>query len=472
MSLTTSRRSVLRSFIAGFVRRHPIDGKVPGKKPSVSSDLRRRILPVFWLLAPSLIWSLSLQSVALCVDALLFPAIERYLPKTLARLIRWTWVVIYLITLLAAWNIGPGTYFFYIHQALPFAPTSVITMLVFALLLMVWFGLYERNLGGSASWRHRLFMAGAVLLLIKGLAAMEVVHMPSVRQYLRSPTLVSLRKYFLAPRNNYSTSAKETPGNTFYALLQQQKTLPRQVVFMLVESWGEKPKALANIADDIEKQGFQIVKHGFTTYRGSTLSGEFRELCSRYIQPSDELIDEMNNLRCAPQYMGNKGFQVIGFHGYKKTFYARTTFWTRFGIGNQTFGDELLSEPQCPGPFPGVCDESLIQDGVNVLDAAKTPTFLYMLTLSSHEPVDPAALQSRGAFFNDIPIAHPTQIITRRAISSLIVDLKKRRSQACTLIYIAGDHQPPSASAKGGIFESGKVPYLVFSQNCPETSSH
>lgn len=466
MSLTTSRRSVLRGFSAALVRRHPIDDGLPEK---YRGDLRARISLFFWQFTPSLLWSLSLQSVVLCLDALLFPAIEKHLPKPLARLIRWAWVVVYLITLLASWNISPGAYFFYFREALPFAPISVIAMLVVALVLMVWFGLHERHQAVPASWKYRLFVVGAALLLIKGLAATEIVYMPSVRQYLRSPTLVNIRKTFLAPRNNYSTTAKETPDNTFYALLQQQKTLPSQVVFMLVESWGEKPKALSNIADAIEKQGFQIVKHGFTTYRGSTLSGEFRELCSRYIQPSNDLMDEMNSLKCAPQYMGDKGFQVVGFHGYKKTFYARTTFWTRFGIGNQTFGDELLSQPQCPGPFPGVCDESLIQDGVNVLDAAKTPTFLYMLTLSSHEPVDPAALQTRGTFFNDIPVAHPTQIITRRAISSLIVDLKKRRSQACTLIYVAGDHQPPSASAKGGIFESGKVPYLVFSQNCPET---
>jgi hypothetical protein len=35
------------------------------------------------------------------------------------------------------------------------------------------------------------------------------------------------------------------------------------------------------------------------------------------------------------------------------------------------------------------------------------------------------------------------------------------------MIYVVGDHQPPSAAAKGGIFEAGKVPYLVFSQDCP-----
>ena len=78
-------------------------------------------------------------------------------------------------------------------------------------------------------------------------------------------------------------------------------------------------------------------------------------------------MDKMKNVTCAPKYMHSKGYQVLGYHGYKKTFYARATFWRRFGVENQFFGDELKAQPQCPGPFPGVCDENLIQDGIAAL---------------------------------------------------------------------------------------------------------
>lgn len=435
------------------------------------SFLRSRILPFIWLLVPSLLWSLSLKSVVLCVDPLLLPAIERRLPSALARVLRWVWVVVYIVSLLADWNIGPGTYSFYLREALPFAPTAVVVMLGVAFILIVWFGFQEKVVVRLDPWANTIFVVGAILLLAKGLAATETVHASPLRRYLRSPTLVNARTYLLASQSKYSVTAKPTPDNTFYALVKQEESPPPQLVLMLVESWGEKKNALASIVGDIAGQGFQIVKYGFTTYRGSTLSGEFRELCSKYVQPSDGLIDEMKSLKCAPQYLHDKGYQVVGLHGYSKTFYARTTFWTRFGIQQQIFGDDLKAQPHCPGPFLGICDENLIQDGITRLDAAKAPTFLYMLTLSSHEPVDPEALVSRGAYFNEIPVAHPTQIVTRRAISSLVSDLKARQSKACTLVYITGDHQPPSASAKGGIFEAGKVPYLVFSQNCSATVS-
>lgn len=437
-------------------------------RPMLSS-VRLRIVPLCWLFIPSLLWTLSLQSIAFCVDPLLLPVIEERLPSAWARVVRWVWVSVYAVTLLTVWNIGPGTYSFYIHEALPYAPKTVLVMLVAAIILMIWFGLQKNVVAALNSEKNYLFIVGVVLMLLKGMVAMDIVNLTAARQYVRSPVLGNLHRYFI-PHNSYLTSAKETPESTFYSFIQHEKNLAPQVVLMVVESWGEKVDTLSLIADDIAGQGFEIIKSGFSTYRGSTLSGEFRELCSKYVQPSDGLADAMKTFECAPRYLHAKGYYIAGFHGYKKIFYARATFWERFGLQNQTFGDELQSQPQCPGPFPGVCDENLIQDGIGALDAAKKPTFVYMLTLSSHEPVDPSALDRHGAHFNEIPVAHPTQIITRRAISSLVDDLKNRSSHACTWVYVVGDHQPPSASAKGGIFEAGKVPYLVFSQNCPASS--
>jgi phosphoglycerol transferase MdoB-like AlkP superfamily enzyme len=236
---------------------------------------------------------------------------------------------------------------------------------------------------------------------------------------------------------------------------------------MLVESWGETRDGLAAIAGEIQNRGFQTVKYGFASYRGATLSGEFRELCAKYVQPSDGLLDEVANLHCAPRYLRDRGYQVMGVHGYQASFYARSTFWTRFGIDNQVFGDKFESQPTCPGPFPGVCDENLIRTSIDMLDNSAKPSFVYMLTLSSHEPLDPRALEARAKHFNEIKVVHPTQIVTRRAISALMVRLEARHGAACTLVYIVGDHQPPSASARGNIFEPGKVPYVAFKQSCP-----
>jgi hypothetical protein len=396
---------------------------------------------------------------------MILPAIEKRLPRKAAMTLRGLWVAAFAIILMAGWNIGPDTYMFYVREALPYTPKVILVELGCTLAVLIWFasqGHIAENLG---RWHAKVLAVGALLAVVKLAGAVGPIHPDFVREGIRTPIPAVTRMLYLT----FTFTPKpytETPDRTFSAFVRQDGALPSHVVLMLVESWAEQPAALQTMAHDIGRLGFHVEGYGFTSYRGSTLSGEFRELCAKYVQPSDGLISDAKSMNCVPAFMHTRNYRVIGLHGYDKSFYARNTFWTRFGIEHQMFKEELRAEPQCPGPFPGVCDENLIRGGIDMLDASTQPTFLYMLTLSSHEPVNPAALKRHGAYFNEVPVVHPTQVVTRRAISSLLADLKGRRTQACTLVYVAGDHQPPSASAKGGIFESGKVPYLVFSQNC------
>lgn len=432
-------------------------------------SLRSRILSLAWLFIPSLLWSLFLHFPALCIDPLVFPLVERRLPPKFVPFGRVVWVAVFVITLLMAWNIGPGTYAFYLREALPFTPRYVLGALCFATVLLIWFTLASNVSEKMGRWYMWVLLAGILLFAIKAMAVSELIYSPSIRRQIRSPVMGSVRLLFtaLGKNANRSWASTETPEYTFDSFVKHQQSLPPRIVFMLVESWGEKRDTLAALADDIQGEGFRIVRYGLTSFRGSTLSGEFRELCAKYVLPSGELMDEMGKLQCAPQYLVGKNYQVIGLHGYQSSFYARSTFWARFGIKNSVFGDKLKNQPQCPGPFPGTCDESLIRKGIDMLDDTRGPAFTYILTLSSHEPVDPAALIQHGKYFNEIKVDHPTQLVTRRAISALLARLKERREPECTLVYLAGDHQPPSASARGGIFETGKVPYLAFTQNCP-----
>jgi hypothetical protein len=428
---------------------------------------RSRLVSFVWVFIPTLLWSLLLHSIILCIDSLLFPAIEQRVSTRVAFCGRLIWALVFTVALLWDWNIGPSTYLFYIREALPYTPRLVLCMIGLALVLLVWFMLasnISEKMGYRRAW---VFSLGILLFFVKVLAATGVVQEPSFRHHIRSPVLGSAHLLFESITASSNSAAVVTPENTFYSFIQRDKPLPPRVVFMLVESWGETADALGTMARDINSQGFQSVKYGFTTYRGSTLSGEFRELCAMYVQPSNALMDDMENIHCAPQYLHDKGYQVAGLHGYQSSFYARGTFWTRFGIDNQVFRSRLQGEPQCPGPFPGVCDENLIRSGIDMLDATIKPAFVYMLTLSSHEPLDPAVLAGRGKYFNEIKVVHQTQVVTRRAISALVSRLQERASSPCTLIYIVGDHQPPTASARGTLFAPGKVPYLSFTQSCP-----
>lgn len=426
-----------------------------------------RVRPLVWLVVPSFLWSLFLHSPTLCIDTLFFPAIERRIPPKFAFFARLLWVVIFAITLLLAWNIGPGAYLFYLHEALPFTPKSVLWGLGVAAILLVSLVFVSDTSRPGDSRDTWIFGAGVIVVVLKILVLAGAIHFPFVHQNVKSPVMANIRLLVSSLGARSGQAIADTPEDTFYSFIKKQEVLPKQGIFMLVESWGEKPDTLAAMAQNIRAQGFQIVTYGFTFYRGATLSGEFRELCGKYVQPTDGLVMAAKDLQCVPQYLSHIGYQTIGVHGYQASFYARSTFWARFGIENRIFADKLQDQSQCAGAFPGVCDENLIRKSVDVLYSAAKPAFVYILTLSSHEPLDPAALHDRGRYFNELRTDHPTQVVTRRAISALVTRLQEQPASPCTLVYLAGDHQPPSASAQGGIFKPGRVPYLAFSKNCP-----
>jgi hypothetical protein len=331
---------------------------------------------------------------------------------------------------------------------------------------LLWFLVYPgvRRLTPCVS--NTLLWFGFAAFLAKLLIAIVTPATGNWHQYLISPITVATRLLSEDIRKNQAESVEGTPGETFNTFLRHEKNLPPKIILMVVESWGETRPALARVARELRGNGLDVVKAGFTVFQGSTLSGEFRELCSKYILPTDGLQDKFSSLDCAPALLSRKGYEVWGVHGYDSDFYARKTFWHRFGLLHRVFRDELNGLERCAGPFNGVCDDALIKKGIELVDANKGLSFLYLLTLSSHEPLASGMLEKRGDHFGSIEVAHPTQVVTRRAISTLVDELKSRKDYPCTLAYVVGDHQPPSASSKHDIFPSNLVPYIAFSYNC------
>jgi hypothetical protein len=440
-----------------------------GRVRPMLTTTRSQIRSILWVSAPSLLWSLFLQTATLCIDPFVLPIIERRLSPKIASLIRWVWIVLFSMTMLYAWNIGPGSYVFYIRQALPFTPTPILAGLALAVVILFWIGAERHSLNLPERARKTIFTIGLLLFSAKAVLATNTMDMPFLRQHLRSPVLSNIHMFFAGKKSDKNKTSEETPNFTFNAFAKNSKVLPSHVIMMLVESWGETSFGLAEMVNELNEEGFNVLAHGFTTYRGSTLSGEFRELCSKYVQPSDGLTDKAAGLDCAPTFFKENGYEVVGLHGYKKSFYARATFWERFGVKTRLFEDELNKQPHCEGAFTGICDVDLIKYGLDWMDANEKPAFLYMLTLSSHEPVNINALGLPGKHFSNIDVVHPTQVITRRAISDLLDRLRDGQHRRCTLVYVVGDHQPPSASAQGGIFDSQKVPYIAFTDNCSAT---
>jgi len=423
-------------------------------------------LNVAWVAIPSLIYSLVVHNLVICIDPFVVQAVERILPSRPRIALRIGWLFSFGVGLLSAWNILPGSYAFYWNEALPFTPTKVVVSVAVVSLLLLWLQFHRGAQYQSIRFSRAVALIGVILFAVKASAGIGLTDYGWIRQNLKSPALGLMRTVFYMSSGSQAP-VNGTPALTFNAFVRGKQPLPPKVVVMLVESWGERPETLKQMGSSLQSGRLRMLDSGFTTYRGSTLSGEFRELCSQYLSPSDDLKNGDFRLDCAPAFLQRQGYRTFGLHGYQKAFYARNTFWNRFGIADRLFNDNLPGLEQCPGTFEGICDTALIKRGIDLLNRDSGLSFVYMLTLSGHEPLVQSALIQPSAHFKGIGVVHPTQIVSRRAISDLVVELERKQDRPCTLVYIAGDHQPPSASSQSGVFQNNQVPFLTFTYNCP-----
>jgi hypothetical protein len=425
---------------------------------------------LLWLIVPSIIWTVGLHALTLCGDPLVLQAIDRRLNRKVAILLRGIWVLCFAVALLQSWNISPGTYSFYFNEALPFSPASVLASLALGGLWLTLFVLVPNTRSLPSAWSNSLFGIGLTLFVTK-IVIVTIGAAPYMQQYTRFPSITIVRLGINVLKPNVLSSVVPTPNLTFNSFLPLEKPLPKKLVLMLVESWAETPAGLNQIAAEIRKNEFVIVRSGFTTFKGGTLSGEFRELCSQYLLPSDGLREASRHLDCAPRSLSKLGYEAVGIHGFNKSFYARATFWQRFGFARGMFREQFATSQYCPGAFDGVCDDNLIHRGVSVLGADRQPRFVYMLTLSSHEPLEQALLQRRGTYFDTVEAVHPTQVVARHAISDLMAELKAQKNLGCVLVHVVGDHQPRTGLTASMGFPLHQVPYLMLSYHCPGSAN-
>lgn len=431
--------------------------------------MRHKIASTFayvaWTVIPSVLWSAVFHNISVCLDPMFLSQVEARCPRWAALLLRSIWTMLLVIALLFAWNITPGSYAFYVREALPFSPPSVLASIFICLILLTWFVL-SRSPSNVEKPKHITLAIGVILLVFKFVSVAGLVDIGWVREYVRSP-LIGLGRMIKDERHADSGHIQGEPRHTFSDYVQRNVFLPPKVVFMLVESWGERSEELNMISSEIGRTTVQVMEAGHVPYEGSTLSGELRELCSVRVLPNSA-FSAIERLHCAPETLRGRGYDTWAMHGYNGNFYARDSFWRRFGIAHMLFQSNLPSLKSCDGPFAGVCDDALIHEGIRILNRTgeHAPTFLYLLTLSSHEPL-PSTIKISSSHFSTIPVLHPTQNVTRSALSVLISELEAEPTGPCTLAYVVGDHQPPSASS-AGLFPAGFVPYLVLEHNCPK----
>jgi len=243
---------------------------------------------------------------------------------------------------------------------------------------------------------------------------------------------------------------------------------PRSVLLVVVEAMGQfrdpaKQALLLRSFRDADLLKRYKVSIGNSTYYGSTTAAEMRELCNTRKSYLDVARDD--SIVCLPKLMDERGYRTISLHNFTSAFFGRADWYPKLGFEKRIFGQDLagISQRRCGGPFRGFCDSDLIPLIGKELRAAKEPTFLYWMTLSTHVPIAPhegtprLGCADKGGAIGNAEVCYMTEmwIDVLDGIAKLTAGIPP------TEILIVGDHAPPLWSKAGReLFTPGKVTWI------------
>lgn len=417
-----------------------------------------------WLLLPSVIWSFVFGGIYFCAEPFIFPYLERRIHPKLSFLVKILWIFVFLIAMLASWNIYPTAYHFYFSILIGGVPPQVMVACLVFVFLMCVFLCSTPYRETSIGFRKNVMLVGGCFIFLKFMMPFIGQDGNIIKRNIIASTPFVAKMFVLDVKSKDGEFLGPTSAPTFLNHLTIAKELPNKVVLLVVESWGESQTSLSEVRKNILHDGVNIVEAGFTDYHGSTLQGEVRELCSQYIELTARPNFSSFSSACAPAYMKRKGYEIFGLHGYQQMFYARKSVWKQLGINNAYFRADLMQLKTCPGRFSGICDEDLIKYGIDSIGGGNK-AFLYMLSLSSHEPVASPMLDMSTQYFRNIHAVSDSQIVARNAVGALVSALINKPQLGCTEAYVVGDHQPPSMG-NSGLLQAHQVPFIRMTFHC------
>lgn len=425
------------------------------------------------LLLPSVAWSLVYREPKIVLDVLPLYALECWLAPRWRVLLRALWTLACAVTLLLEWNIFPESYWFYAKMWAGVAGSGQGTASILAFGCMAGYLVLPRL---YLSWVRRRpvpLVLGCLYLL--ALAAKATPFGRAELVWLRVPmaraaqvVATDWRRLLHASVTGGESRAPDVAGALYREIAgAEDGTAPGKILVVLLESWGETPRSLEQLAQFLGGNGGSL-ERGFTRYRGSTLPGEVRELCGVALSFAD--IGEIGP-GCLPGRLRERGYRTVAMHGYDGTFYYRQLVYPAFGFRDVRFRKDLEGRaPSCAGAFAGICDDAIVD--LAIAEIAKPGNaFVYVMSLSGHEPVADEVLRRPyvGAWSPGIPESD-TQRVNRALIAHVVREVCALPPEvARPLVYFAGDHQPPSGAEALG-FPPGLVPYLLL-RTCPAAPS-
>lgn len=420
---------------------------------------------LFLVAAPSIAWSLTYRSPKFVLDVVLLLALEPFLPRGLTIPVRLVWVLICGVMLLLEWNILPESYGFYLGMLSPVSGSQQGIATVAALTLLALFVAVPAQV--RAFLQPRRTLAACLLIYVIAITA-KVSPWGEVNLVdLRLPILRAAQVAATDGRRLFTDSVlgKDPPtdvvGGILHSMvLQHPDTVPEKLLVVVIESWGETPESLQKLLLTLTSQRMSILASGYTAYKGSTLPGEVRELCGHSLN-----FSRVNHLGagCLPRILMQQGFHTTALHGYNGFFYYRNLVYPNLGFEDVFFKPELATLADCGGAFSGACDDAVVDTAVRLL-LRPGKQFVYMMSLSGHEPVADETLGRAYVRLAEVPLGgSPSQTVNRalvaRALHQVFEGLLKNER---AWVYVVGDHNPPTLMSAEQTLPVGRVPYVLF----------
>lgn len=419
---------------------------------------------VFILLClPSLAWSVIYRSPKLVVDSILILAVELYIPNLLRPAFRAAWGSMCIVMLLLEWNIFPESYVFYLGLVgtVLYSNHAISIIIAFGLLLLFVFTPIRIPCPNK---KGALLLIALSFYLVVILAKMSYWGKDNL-VWLRVPIVRSLQvamtdgSRFLHASVIGDAAERDFSGHLFklYNAADQQ-LIPQKVLMVVLESWGESVSTFDLFVNELSDSGVKILSRGYTSFHGSTLPAEVRELCGKNLN-----FNELGRFgyNCLPYQLTKKGYNTLALHGYDGTFYYRQLVYPAIGFKRSLFKLDMGGVSTCGGAFAGVCDDSLVDFAIESLNNFGS-SFVYMMSLSAHEPVDQKTLEREYVLsFHSLVDGSASQKLNRALIVHTLKKIAATKPYSSNaVVYFVGDHNPPSG-AEGSDLPRGKVPFLL-----------
>ena len=322
---------------------------------------------------------------------------------------------------------------------------------------------FAAELSPSASIEY---VVAGIVVLATGIGAWKLLRRPAI---LERPVLMIAAAaitiiaasvdVFMADGNRGSYHRTPDAGAPFDSAtrdsgLERIATGQRHVLMVMVEAMGlPSDPALRTRLMDIwarpEIRDRYEVTTGSTLFYGSTTNGEMRELCGRWAE-YDEVMGHRDG-NCLPARLARRGYRTEAWHSFVGSFFDRTQWYPNIGFQETRWGPDMIAAGAqgCPGVFPGACDRDVPRQIAGALREAKSPQFLYWLTVNSHLPVvSSAELGTEDCARYDAALARDYPMICRmfqlydQTGAALASEIAAEDFPA-TDILIVGDHLPP-----------------------------